>query len=133
MHSASRNTYFPDTVPDDEMVKELADKLGIDKKDPAQVAKVSDQFFRMKADLKKQGFGDVKFLFLMGLILGFPLGFLGFFISVWIGTIVSLVLIVLGKQHRKSLVPFGTYLSAGVLVTMLYGEEFMKWYFALLG
>jgi Flp pilus assembly protein protease CpaA len=25
------------------------------------------------------GFGDVKFLFLMGLILGFPLGFLGFF------------------------------------------------------
>lgn len=78
------------------------------------------------------GFGDVKFLFLMGLILGFPLGFLGFFISVWIGTIVSLVLIVLGKQHRKSLVPFGTYLSAGVLITMLYGEEFMKWYFALL-
>lgn len=78
------------------------------------------------------GMGDVKFVFPLGLILGWPGMVLGVFLSFIIGAIVSLSLIAFGKKKFKQTVPFGPFLVAGSLVTLIFGERIIAWYVSLL-
>lgn len=72
---------------------------------------------------KGMGFGDVKFAFLMGLVLGFPDIVVSLYIAFLTGALVSLILIVGGKKKlRGSTIPFGPFLVFGMLVTLYFGE-----------
>lgn len=69
------------------------------------------------------GFGDVIYVFLMGLILGFPKIILGFYIAFISGAIISLVLIALKiKKFRGDTIPFGPFLVAGTFISLFWGE-----------
>ena len=52
------------------------------------------------------GLGDVKLIFLIGVLLGYPMGYLSIVASVWLATLFSLILIVAGKTNRKTEIPF---------------------------
>ncbi len=66
------------------------------------------------------GFGDVKLLFLIGLVLGYPLGFLSMILSVWLAALVGIVLIVLGKANRKTALPFGSFLAGVSIIIIIF-------------
>ena len=71
------------------------------------------------------GFGDVKLSFLLGLGLGsIRLAYvpIGFFLAFFLGAVVGMVLIALGKASRKSKLPFGPYLAIGTVATFYLGS-----------
>jgi len=69
------------------------------------------------------GFGDVKFAFLMGLILGFPKIVVSLYVAFLTGAIVGCILIIWRKKKLSGTsIPFGPFLAIGVLVAIFYGE-----------
>lgn len=77
---------------------------------------------------KWMGMGDVKFAFLMGLILGLPQTLVALFFAFLSGAIIGIGLILSRKKSLKSEVPFGPFLVAGTLVALFWGEGIINWY-----
>jgi prepilin signal peptidase PulO-like enzyme (type II secretory pathway) len=72
---------------------------------------------------KGMGFGDVKFAFLMGLILGFPDIIVSLYIAFLTGAIVGCILIVWRKKKLVGTsIAFGPFLVLGTLLAMFWGE-----------
>lgn len=78
------------------------------------------------------GGGDMHLGLLMGALLGWPNILVGLFVSYIVGALVSIGLVVAGKKSMGSAIPFGTFLTFGTLVAMLWGNELVKWYFGLM-
>lgn len=69
------------------------------------------------------GFGDVVYVFFMGLLLGYPKIILGFYIAFLSGAAISLVLIGLKiKKLKGDTIPFGPFLVAGTIVSLFWGD-----------
>lgn len=79
------------------------------------------------------GFGDVKLAIALGLLAGsMAHALLLLFIACIIGSIIAVPLIVMGKAGRKSHLPFGPLLLAGMVVVQLWGTAIVTWYVNLL-
>ncbi len=78
------------------------------------------------------GGGDMHFGFMMGVLLGWPNILVGLFVSYIVGAVVSLFLVALRRKTFASAIPFGTFLSIGTLVAMLFGNEIVRWYLRFL-
>lgn len=78
------------------------------------------------------GGGDVKFGLLMGVILGWPESGVALLLSYWIGAIVGVFLIMIGKKKLGSQLPFGTFLAVSVLFTMYCSQLLIDWYLQFL-
>lgn len=75
------------------------------------------------------GFGDVKLAVVLGLLAGGVVpALLVLFIASLVGTLLSLPLVLAGKANRKSHLPFGPMLIAGMVVVMLFGQAIIDWY-----
>ncbi|HZK85498.1 MAG TPA: A24 family peptidase, partial [Desulfosporosinus sp.] len=74
------------------------------------------------------GMGDVKLFAPIGLFLGWRMTLLALFLSVILGGMLSLLLIVLGKANRKSMIPFGPFIVTGVFITVMWGWDILRWY-----
>ncbi len=74
------------------------------------------------------GGGDIKLMAAAGLFLGWKLILLSLMIASIIGSIISIGLLVLKKADRKSMVPFGPFLSIGIVISALYGNAIIMWY-----
>lgn len=74
------------------------------------------------------GMGDVKLGFLMGLLLGWPNTFVALFLAVFLGAIIGMGLIALGKKKMKSEVPFGPFLIIGTFAALFWADELINWY-----
>ncbi len=74
------------------------------------------------------GMGDVKLAGLIGLVTGFPLGLVALFVGIFIGGLAAVVLLVLRMKGRKDVVPYGTFLAIGPIVTLLWGTPILHWY-----
>jgi len=79
------------------------------------------------------GFGDVKFVGLIGLYLGVSLTLLTLFLAFVIGALVGLVLLLLGLKQRKSALPFGPFLALGAYLAMVWGQDLIRWYMLFSG
>jgi leader peptidase (prepilin peptidase)/N-methyltransferase len=79
------------------------------------------------------GFGDVKLVFLLGILTGWPYVWVMLLLAFFLGTLISLPLLVFKKKQLKSQLPFGTFLSVSALITMLYGQSILSWYLSLIG
>jgi len=82
---------------------------------------------------KGMGLGDVKFSFIMGLLLGFPKIIVAFYLSFLTGAIFSLILVILGKKKMKSTIPFGPFLAVSTLIALFYGQDLWDFSKGLLG
>lgn len=78
------------------------------------------------------GFGDVKLVFLMGLMLGFPNIVIAVFSASLIGSVVGSALVFWGKKGWRSEIPFGPFLVTGSFTAFLWGEFIAQTYFNIL-
>ncbi|MEX0749102.1 MAG: A24 family peptidase [Candidatus Saccharimonadales bacterium] len=79
------------------------------------------------------GGGDVKLVFILGLLLGWQLMALGLLLAFNLAAVISLLLIGLGWRSRQDLIPFGPFLLLGAWIALLWGEGIVDWYLRLSG
>jgi prepilin signal peptidase PulO-like enzyme (type II secretory pathway) len=73
------------------------------------------------------GFGDVKFAFLMGLVLGFPDIAVALYIAFLTGAVVGCILIIWRKKRIfGTTIPFGPFLVIGSLVSIFLGNTLIQ-------
>ncbi|XOB41132.1 MAG: prepilin peptidase [Candidatus Nealsonbacteria bacterium] len=77
---------------------------------------------------KWMGMGDVKLAFFMGLFLGFPKILIALFSAFFIGAIIGVILIVLGKKTFKSEIPFGPFLVLGTFLALFFENLIIDFY-----
>jgi len=72
------------------------------------------------------GGGDVKLMGAAGLLLGWKLAVVAFLLGCIIGSVIHLIRMkISGAEHRLAM---GPYLSAGIFIAALWGEQFLNWY-----
>ena len=77
------------------------------------------------------GGGDIKLMAVCGLILGWKQNVLAFVLGCIIGSVIHIVRMkVSGQGH---VLAFGPYLSIGVIISTLVGEQMITWYLSYLG
>lgn len=72
------------------------------------------------------GFGDVKLMAAAGLLLGWKLIILSLGLGCVLGSIIHITLMYVKDKDR--VIAFGPYLSLGIFISMLYGEQIIEWY-----
>lgn len=72
------------------------------------------------------GLGDIKLIFLIGLLLGYPISYVVIISSVWLATAFSIVLLVLKKANMKTEMPFGSFLSVTTIIFIIFSNELQK-------
>ncbi len=84
---------------------------------------------------KKEGMGagDFKLATVIGVYLAnWKLTLLSLFLASFLGSLVGIALILLGKKKLGEYIPFGPYLAAGVVIIIFWGKNIINWYFNLL-
>lgn len=76
------------------------------------------------------GGGDIKLMAAAGLLIGFPKIVLAFILGCILGSILHILRMKI--RNEGSILAFGPYLSAGIVIAMLYGEQLIRWYLNLL-
>ncbi len=71
---------------------------------------------------RRMGFGDVKLVFLIGVSLGYPLAVFVVLASIWLATIVGVVLLVLKKATLKTALPFGSFLAGVAALSIIFSR-----------
>jgi leader peptidase (prepilin peptidase) / N-methyltransferase len=74
---------------------------------------------------KGMGFGDVRLAGVIGLAtgwLGFGHAFVGFFAGFVLGAVIGIVFIVVSGGGRKTKIPFGPFLAAGAVLSIVWGS-----------
>lgn len=72
------------------------------------------------------GGGDMKLMAAVGLLLGWKLVILAFFLGCLFGSVIHLTRMKL--TNTEHMLAFGPYLSMGIIVAMLYGPQLIEWY-----
>ena len=75
---------------------------------------------------KAIGGGDIKLLAAAGLLLGWKLVILAFFIGCILGSVIHIIRMKLAGADK--VLAMGPYLSAGLFIAMLWGNSFFDWY-----
>lgn len=81
--------------------------------------------YRAIRGIEGMGLGDVKLLAMIGAFLGWRGVLLTLALGSSVGAIFGLLLIAAGRGNRETELPFGTFLSAGALVTLFFAPEIM--------
>ncbi len=76
------------------------------------------------------GGGDIKLYFLIGIVLGFKLTLLSFFLATLAGAIYGFGGMLIGKYKKRQPVPFGPFIAAGAILAYFYGDKIINWYFS---
>lgn len=81
---------------------------------------------------RAMGLGDVKFAFLMGLLLGFPGVIVACYLAFLTGAASGVILILQRKKGLKSKIAFGPFLILGTCITLVWGPQIIEWWRRLL-
>ncbi len=74
------------------------------------------------------GMGDVKLALVMGLFLGAGWVAMALILAFLLGGLASAVLLATRRVGRRGHIPFGPFLAAGGLITILWGSQIWNWY-----
>ncbi|WZL80007.1 prepilin peptidase [Vallitaleaceae bacterium 9-2] len=80
----------------------------------------------------QMGMGDIKLMAVAGWILGWQKIILALFLGSVFGSVIGLTLIGLKVMNRKQRIPFGPFLSGGIVLAALYGDKIIQWYFLII-
>lgn len=75
------------------------------------------------------GDGDIKLMAATGLLLGWQLNIVAFLLGCIIGSVIHLMRMAVKKAGR--VLAFGPYLSVGVYIAMIWGEQLVSWYLSM--
>lgn len=81
---------------------------------------------------KALGGGDVRLGLLLGVALGWPNILAAIFLGYGIGAVSSVALLIFKKKNWKSIVPLGTFLTVGGVITLLFGDLIVSWYLQII-
>ncbi|MFA5384738.1 MAG: prepilin peptidase [Eubacteriales bacterium] len=79
------------------------------------------------------GGGDIKLAAAAGLFLGWPQSIVALILSCFIAGIAGMLMLALKAKKRKDPIPFGPYYSAGILISVFWGETLLELYLAYAG
>ncbi|MBD1389972.1 prepilin peptidase [Neiella sp. HB171785] len=89
--------------------------------------------FKLLTGKEGMGFGDFKLLAALGAWLGWQLLPLVVLLSSAVGAVLGIAMILLkGRDHQKP-IPFGPYLAIAGWIALLWGNDILDRYFAMLG
>lgn len=74
------------------------------------------------------GGGDIKYIAGVGALLGWQKVLLIIFLGALLGSCVGLLMILLKKKDRKSLIPFGPFLALATLISIFFGDDIIQLY-----
>ena len=80
----------------------------------------------------QMGYGDVKFMAAVGILLGLKKTLLAAFIGIVIGSLSAIIIRIKEKKEWKSEIPFGPYLCLGTYISMLFGDKLISLYISLI-
>lgn len=81
--------------------------------------------------VEAMGFGDVKMMFGVGALLGWQLTFLTIFLGALTGSIIGIFVMMKDRENGlQAKIPFGIFLGIGAIISLLFGEKIIVWYFA---
>ena len=81
--------------------------------------------------VEAMGFGDVKMMFGVGALLGWQLTFLTIFLGALTGSLIGIFVMMKDRENGlQAKIPFGIFLGIGAVVSLLFGEQIIIWYFA---
>lgn len=81
--------------------------------------------------VEAMGFGDVKMMFGVGALLGWQLTFLTIFLGALTGSVIGVFLMAKDRENGlQAKIPFGIFLGIGAVISLLFGEKLIIWYFA---
>jgi leader peptidase (prepilin peptidase)/N-methyltransferase len=72
------------------------------------------------------GGGDIKLMAAAGLVLGWQLIILAFFLGCLYGSVIHPIRMKVSRQGK--VLAFGPYLSAGIITSIYFGNQMIKWY-----
>ncbi len=72
------------------------------------------------------GFGDIKLIFLIVFLLGYPMGYLAIVTAVWLAAIFSIILLAIGKANAKTEIPFGSFLSTATIIFITFNDKLQE-------
>ena len=72
------------------------------------------------------GLGDVKYVFPMGLLLGFPGAAVAFWVSFISGGTVALILVAMKLRSFKQTIPLGPFLVLGTIVAFFWSKNLLS-------
>jgi leader peptidase (prepilin peptidase)/N-methyltransferase len=78
--------------------------------------------------VEAMGWGDVKFLAMIGAFLGWRGVLLCLLLGALLGSLIGGAYIALSGKGRRTPLPFGTFLSAGALASLFFGARVWGWY-----
>jgi leader peptidase (prepilin peptidase) / N-methyltransferase len=78
------------------------------------------------------GGGDIKLIAMIGAFLGWQGTLFTIFSGALLGSLVGVMLMLIGRKGRKDKVPFGPFLSGGAILFILAGDDLIRWYLDLL-
>lgn len=79
------------------------------------------------------GLGDVKYAFVMGLLLGFPSIIVGLYLAFLTGALLAIILVVTAKKTWKAAIPFGPFLVIATYIGLFWGENLWTLLLKMLG
>jgi leader peptidase (prepilin peptidase)/N-methyltransferase len=77
------------------------------------------------------GGGDVKLMAAVGFYLGWKLTLWSMLLASVIGGFAGIVILASGKGKLKTEIPFGPILVVGIISSVLFGDEMIRWYLGL--
>ncbi len=77
------------------------------------------------------GFGDVKLIIPLSLLLGFPKIVVAVFLSFLIGSIVGLGLIMMKKKKFGQVIPFGPFLIVASVIALIWSNQLLYFYWGI--
>ena len=84
---------------------------------------------KIMAKKEAMGGGDVKLLAMVGAFVGWKSVLITLFFASLIGTLITLILVLIGVKKIQDYVPFGPYLSLGAMVSIFWkGYTFLGFY-----
>jgi leader peptidase (prepilin peptidase)/N-methyltransferase len=79
--------------------------------------------------VEAMGLGDVKMMFMVGAFLGWRLAILTIFMGVFTGSLVGIgMMMKRGNRNMQMMLPFGIFLGAGAIASLLIGPQIVEWY-----
>ncbi|MCP4981659.1 MAG: prepilin peptidase [Gammaproteobacteria bacterium] len=84
--------------------------------------------FKLITGKEGMGYGDFKLLAMLGAWLGWKPLFIVILTSSVVGASVGISMILLKKTSRSTQIPFGPYLAAAGWITLLWGDQLMRFY-----
>ena len=89
--------------------------------------------FKFITGKEGMGHGDFKLLAAFGAWLGWKPLLVVILTSSVVGACIGILMIMLRRTERETQIPFGPYLAAAGWMTLLWGEDLMRFYFSLFG